>query len=280
VNHGALPNLIIIGAMKCATTSLHFYLDRHPEISMSRQKELNFFSWEEVWERGEEWYRTWFDPGAPVRGEASPSYSNFPRFKDVPARMQGLVPKAKLIYLVRDPLRRLLSHYRHLVAERKENRPLSEVLSSEEHLLVTRSLFAFQLEQYLPFFPLEQILVVQQERLLADRQAEMSRIFSFLGVNPAFRTILFRRRRHRSVRKRRKTDLGLKLSRLAPATAISNLPDLLRWPIEDILYYPFSRRVDSPKIPADLLDDLHARFREDATRLRELTGQRFEGWVV
>ena len=51
-----LPNLIIIGAMKCGTSSLHNFLDAHPEISMSRQKELNFFSFDRCWQRGQYWY--------------------------------------------------------------------------------------------------------------------------------------------------------------------------------------------------------------------------------
>jgi hypothetical protein len=42
--NGALPNLIVIGAQKCGTSSLHYYLDLHPEIEMSSPKELNFFT--------------------------------------------------------------------------------------------------------------------------------------------------------------------------------------------------------------------------------------------
>ena len=280
MSHGALPNLIIIGAMKCATTSLHFYLDLHPDISMSRRKELNFFSQEESWVKGEDWYRAWFDADAPVRGEASPSYSHVHRFPGVPARMRTLVPEAKLIYLVRDPVRRLLSHYRHMVAERKEDRPLVEVLEEENSALVTRSLYTFQLEQYLSHFPMDQILVVQQERLLADRQGVMSGIYSFLGVDPEFRSILFKHRRHRSVRKRRKTELGLKISRLSALRAISRFPDPLRWLVEDLIFFPFSHRVHPPELPPGIADRLHEHFRRDTNRLRELTGQSFEGWVV
>ena len=60
----ALPNLIIIGAMKCGTSSMHNYLDAHPEISMSRQKELNFFSFDRHWARGEDWYGRHFSSTA------------------------------------------------------------------------------------------------------------------------------------------------------------------------------------------------------------------------
>ena len=59
----ALPNVIIIGAMKCGTSSMHNYLDAHPEISMSRRKELNFFSFDRHWARGEDWYSQSFFVG-------------------------------------------------------------------------------------------------------------------------------------------------------------------------------------------------------------------------
>ena len=66
------PNLIIIGAMKCGTTSLHFYLDQHPEIGMSTKKETDFFT-DRVWGRGVEWYEQHFEGGTKIRGEASPT---------------------------------------------------------------------------------------------------------------------------------------------------------------------------------------------------------------
>ena len=69
---GALPNLVVIGAQKCGTSGLHYYLSLHPEVSMSRPKELNFFIEERNWPRGADWYRRHFDAGARVRGESSP----------------------------------------------------------------------------------------------------------------------------------------------------------------------------------------------------------------
>jgi hypothetical protein len=67
-----LPNLIIIGAPKCGTTSLHHYLSLHPQISMSREKELNFFIAERNWSKGIAWYAAQFAADNKVRGEASP----------------------------------------------------------------------------------------------------------------------------------------------------------------------------------------------------------------
>ncbi|HYH61750.1 MAG TPA: hypothetical protein VD766_07780, partial [Solirubrobacterales bacterium] len=95
-HRGALPNLIVIGAMKSGTSSLHFYLGLHPGIQMSQPKELHFFidaaSFEPDpfvlapgetaplrgdgnWHRGEDWYRRFFDPSSPIRGESTVAYS-------------------------------------------------------------------------------------------------------------------------------------------------------------------------------------------------------------
>src|SRR5688500_4466677 len=121
---GAPPNLIVIGGLKCGTTSLHHYLNLHPQIAMSRPKELNFFVEELNWELGTDWYTSHFDPAADVRGETSPHYTNRPRFEGVAERIAESAPGARLIYMVRDPIKRLLSHYVHNVAGGYEQRSL------------------------------------------------------------------------------------------------------------------------------------------------------------
>ena len=88
---GALPNLVVIGAMKCGSTSLHHYLDAHPAVSMSDHKELNFFYRPQRWQRGADWYRGHFDSTALVRGESSVNYTKSPAASSVAApRMRDL----------------------------------------------------------------------------------------------------------------------------------------------------------------------------------------------
>src|SRR5689334_4168641 len=95
--HAALPNLIIIGGLKCGTTSIHHYLGLHPEINMSKPKELNFFVAELNWDLGLGWYEGRFDGRFSVRGESSPHYTNLPYFKGVPERIERQISGAKLI---------------------------------------------------------------------------------------------------------------------------------------------------------------------------------------
>ena len=184
---GALPNLIVIGAQKCGTSVLHYYLSLHPEVSMSRPKELNFFIEERNWPRGARLVqgRT-STPTRDVRGEASPNYTAFPQHQGVPERMASVVPDAKLIYMVRDPLERIAAHWVHNYAKRREKGTLAETLVHPNTSYVTRSKYAMQLERFLEHYPKEQILVFQQSELRHKRMETLRQIFEFIGVDPEF----------------------------------------------------------------------------------------------
>src|SRR5436190_1843341 len=162
----ALPNLVVIGAKKAGTTSLYHYLDSHPDISMSREKELDFFVAERNWPRGPGWYRRHFNADVAVRGEASPYYTALPTHRGVPARMANVVPEARLIYVVRDPIERLVSHYHMAIATGRERRPLrAAVADFSESWYVAHGRYWMQLEPYLRRFAPEQVLVVDQDDL-------------------------------------------------------------------------------------------------------------------
>ena len=155
----------MIGAQKCGTSVLHYYLSLHPEVSMSKPKELNFFIEERNWPRGVDWYKAHFDAEARVRGEASPNYTAFPQHEGVPERMASVVPDAKLIYMVRDPLERIAAHWVHNYAKRREKGTLAETLTHPNTSYVTRSMYAMQLERFLAHYSKENVLVFQQSEL-------------------------------------------------------------------------------------------------------------------
>jgi hypothetical protein len=242
-----LPNLLIIGAMKCGTSALHRYLAAHPEIAMASPKELNFFvgpptvpegdggwSWHRGnWHRGTAWYRRQF-ADAPVRGEASPAYTS-PSFPEVPGRMAGVVPDARLVYLVRDPLARAVSQYLHHRADGTEARPLAEALLDPDSQYLSRSRFHERLAPFLVHFARERILIRAQEELARDRRAVLRHVFAFAGADPA-----------------------------------------LRFPAPDD---PAPRRC-SLRLPRRLRARLAAELSDDAVRLRELAGRDFPGWSL
>ena len=230
---GSLPNLIIIGAMKCGTTALHMYLDLHPQIEMSSHKELNFFVSDKRWDRGIDWYAENFTKGSPVRGESSPWYTTYPIRVGIPDRMHALIPEAKLIYVVRDPVERIISNYQHHLASGKETRSLDDAMEStlengpappRSHFYMERSSYFLQISQFLEYYGRDQLLLLSQERLLEDCASTLRRVFRFLGVDEGFTSAVFGRRFYRTSRKRVKTRVGLAFKRTIGDRAISDKP--------------------------------------------------------
>ena len=116
-----LPTFVVIGAMKAGTVSLRHYLDEHPDVFLGRGGrfgEPNFFVAEYNWPRGRDWYESLFDGagGAAAIGECSPCYTWAHAFRGVPERMAQVVPEARLVYVVRDPIARMQSMYMHQVS--------------------------------------------------------------------------------------------------------------------------------------------------------------------
>lgn len=201
-----LPNLIIIGAMKCATSALHHYLSLHPSIVMSVPKELDFFVEGKNWNKGLDWYESHFDTTskqAKVYGEASPSYTGFPAIPGVAERMHSVVPDTKLIYLVRHPIERIISHYMHRCAHGEERRSISEALTlsargaADRSIYILRSKYYMQVAQFLNFFPRSSLFIASQEDLLGRRRDTLAAIFRFLGVDETIDVEEFSRARPR-----------------------------------------------------------------------------------
>jgi Sulfotransferase domain len=275
---GALPNLVVIGAQKCGTSVLHYYLSLHPEVSMSKPKELNFFIEERNWPRGIDWYRAHFDPEARVRGEASPNYSAFPQHDGVPERMHSVVPAAKLIYMIRDPLERIAAHWVHNYAKRREKGTLAETLVHPNTSYVTRSMYAMQLERFLRFYDLDRVLVFQQSELRHKRMETLRRIFDFLGVDPDYTHPRFEQERHQTARKTRATRLAVRLERLGRSSRARMLPSNFWLVLDDRL--PLRRAIKRPDVRASLPPETLAELRADGERLRELTGRDFSNWKI
>jgi hypothetical protein len=280
---GVLPNLVVIGGLKCGTTSLHHYLNLHPEIAMSRPKELNFFVAELNWPLGAEWYAAHFDPSATVRGETSPHYTDRPRVEGVAERMRELLPHARVVYMVRDPIDRMLSHYLHNLAGGYDDRPLEEALAGTDTAYVDRSRYAFQLEPYLESFGRDRIEIVSSEELKGERADVMRRLFEFLGVDPEFASPEFEREWETGGAKGggrfRLMDRAVRLPGLrALDRNFDRLPERLRWRVERIVHDPDSGAASKPELPRSLRSRLVEIFRPDVARLEEMAGRSF-GWL-
>lgn len=279
-----LPNLIIIGAMKCGTTSLHFYLSLHPEVQMSKLKELDFFAERYNWSKGFKWYESNFleQPEKCIYGESSPNYTNCTLSPEVPRRMHDLVPDAKLIYVVRDPIKRMQAHYIHKISNGSETREINDAFFDiQSKRYFPRSLYYSQLEKYLEYYPLSQILIVTTEDLRNHRQQTLQKIFEFLEVNPNFYSQLYNLERHKSRTKRRKNELGQKIAQSTLGKAVNKLPNSsTRRLIKEIIYYPFSTTVSEPTLKPELIAFLKEQLQDDVNKLRQLTGRQFSSWSI
>jgi hypothetical protein len=283
---GALPNLIVVGGLKCGTTSLHHYLSLHPEIAMSRPKELNFFVGELNWELGPDWYASHFDREAPVRGETSPHYTNLPRFQGVAERMASLLgAEARLVYMVRDPLERILSHYVHNVGAGYETRPLAEAVLATGSSYIARSRYAMQLTPYLDRFGADRILVVDNGDLAREREATVRRVFEFCGVDAGFTSEQFEREWETGSARAKEggfriMDRAVRLPGLrAFDRNFDRLPESLRWLVERLVHDPGAGPAAKPEVPAEVRTRIAAELRDDVAELERLTGREY-GWLA
>jgi len=273
-----LANVIVIGAQKCGTSGLHYYLGLHPEISVSHPKELNFFIAERNWDRGLDWYRDRFDSSAPVRVDASPNYTAWPIFDGVPERMAQVVPDARLIYLIRDPVERIAAHWVHNYSKGRHDGELLETILKAQTTYVTRSRYAMQLERFLEHYPRERVLVIEQDDLRARRDETLRSIFEFAGADPEFSHRRFASERHKTNRKTRLTRIGQRIEERRDRASRRVVPDEV-WGVARN-HWPFGRRIERPEFTDALPDEVVELLREDAVRLRELTGRSFDHWSL
>ena len=209
-----LPDFVIIGAQKAVTTSLYAYLCAHPDVLAAGRKEVHFF--DVNYADGSAWYRSMFPLAASralarrggrrvLAGEASPYYLFHPLASE---RAAALIPQAKLIVLLRDPVERAWSHYRHEVAKGREPLSFEDALAAEAdrlagadaafrtgsaaaahpghryHSYVARGRYVEQLPAWQRHYPSEQLLVLRAEDLFERPQQVWDETVAFLGLRP------------------------------------------------------------------------------------------------
>src|SRR5262245_30103577 len=189
-----MPNLFVIGASKAGTTSLHDYLGLHPAIVMSTVKEPGFFLDESAREAcvvpppgsGKDPFDAYLElfPGLGEKsyaGESSPGYTWVSRFPGVAERLRNFNDAARLVYIVRDPIERTLSHYWYWSMLGSEwRRPLDAIRQNPLYCEVSN--YARQFREYLRYFPRRQLYVLATEELQAHPAATMAALFGWLGL--------------------------------------------------------------------------------------------------
>jgi hypothetical protein len=210
-----LPAFLIIGAQKAGTTSLASYLAAHPSIISPSFKEVHFFDLN--YDKGTEWYRSHFPIGArrrvsdhmygrnAVAGDATPYYVLHPM---AAYRASKLIPSAKIIILLRDPVARAYSHYHHEArlghedlsfedaieaeasriageADRLRREPTYQSFGYQHFTYLERGIYWAQIRHWLSYFPQKQFLILSSEQLFESPASVYRRVLKFLAL-PAF----------------------------------------------------------------------------------------------
>jgi hypothetical protein len=292
-----MPNLFIIGAAKAGTTALYDYLAQHPQVFLSRVKEPMFFSREEKYARGLDWYEAEYFNGAedyPVRTEATPHYLYWsekvaPRIKDVYGERS-----VKFIVSFRDPVSRAYSWYWNMVREGREDLDFDEALRVEEDRLKQNryelyqrgsmvygysagSRYASLLQPYLELFSLENFFFVFQDDLKSHVNETCKEIFEFLGIastiqinnsnsNPA--AMPRSRLLHKTLRQR-----SLFKEFVKPF-----IPMRIRRPLKSKTMQANLR--ETPYVPLDpqLAHQLRLSYRPEIEKLEKITSRELSSW--
>ncbi|WP_165357502.1 sulfotransferase [Sphingosinicella sp. CPCC 101087] len=277
-----LPNLIVIGAMKAGTTSLHQYLSLHPEICMSDPKETDFFVETGNWQRGLAWYQSSFARPAAIWGDASPNYTAYPHLKGVPERMHSVVPDAKLIYVVRDPIARMVSNYLHNVHGGREERPIAEALLDPSSRYLNRSRYYLQVRQFLDYYDQSRIMIVSSEELSADRVKVLREVFAFLGVDDTFRSDEFHGVSGASAEHKRQLTLMGRLSRGLARAVEPIMPSRNEaWSeLKQSARLLLSRERARPMLKDDARERIADLLAEDVAQFRSWSRVDFNNWSI
>lgn len=181
-----LPDFLIIGAMKAGTTTLYRDLEPHPQIFLPQEKEP-----ETLVRLGNDHtaiakdYQSLFRGSQEhqLRGEASTAYTKRPEHEGAASRAFALCGnELKLIYLMREPVSRMISHYRHEYGLRMIDLPMEEAFNND-HRYFDFGRYAYQLEPWLAKFPAENFLFLSFEEYVTDRSKTLEKVCDFLGID-------------------------------------------------------------------------------------------------
>ena len=270
---------LVIGAMKAGTSSLFAYLSDHPAVCPSTIKELQFFSDDDRWARGETWYRSMFDWDPAVHRtalDASPRYSKVHSHPRTVERLRSFPADMHFVYLVRDPVTRIESHYVHARARGwlDDDRPLADRIPPE---LIEVTRYATQARPYVDAFGRERLLIVRFEDMVAQPEATVHSICHFVGIDPD-QELAGLGQRHNdagsrvatgtAVRKIRRSRFGRTVAKAVPPRVRA---PIIRRTAEDASVFKLSES-QRDEVGAVLADELRA--------LRDDLGVDLRGWTV
>lgn len=182
-NSNYKPDFIIIGGMKCATSTLHDQLNRHDSFFMTNPKEPNFFSDDDIYANGLEWYSSLFAGASPgqLKGESSTHYTKLPTYPETVDRILAYCPDIRCIYMMRHPVDRLVSHYIHEWSQGVISCDIDAAVVRYPEL-VEYGRYNMQIAPYLQKCGQSAMLPLFVERIRENPLRELQTVFEFLGI--------------------------------------------------------------------------------------------------
>lgn len=194
-----LPTFLVIGAQKAGTSWLYHMLCQHPEVAVCHPKEVCYFNKVYNHRKGLEWYRRHFPvhPGVKAIGDFTPNYlwttkdpkeiAESERTTDVPRFVHDALPDAKLIVSLRDPVKRAISAYYHLIRH-GEISPSQSILEFLDRFgIVTMGYYDLHLDRWMQYFNWDQFLIlIYEEDIQARKRGTLARVCRHIGVNESF----------------------------------------------------------------------------------------------
>ena len=271
------PTFIGVGAQKCASSWIRDVLDDHPDVFVTRPREVDFFS--HHYNRGYSWYERHFDEVGPARaiGEISPSYFCDPL---APARAREYNPNLKLILALRDPIARAFSNHLHEIRKGHFHGASLQFETGLESnpMYVFQSRYGTHLARWLEFFPRSRVLVLVQEEIQSDPLAQARQLYRFVGVNPDHQSALLYRPSHESVGARHPAlfkvwrtsgDFGRRHGLGALVEGLKRLPPIARIMAGNRR----DLRVEIPKMRRETEQALQRELAAELTKLAQLVGR-------
>ena len=297
-----LPDFLIIGAAKSGTTTLFDYLCLHPQFynpikdadffnfkKKHIYKEPNFFSRDNIYAKGIDWYAFLFSRAEPhqVCGEATTDYTKYPQFPESAARIAQHLPHVKMIYIMRHPVDRAYSYYLQLKAKSKFEETFEEHIQKTS-VSLDGSNYILQIEQYLKFFPRESFLFLLMDDLSQHPKETLKKVCNFIGIDDEIDLLKENEVKSNQARKRLEYTYRFRLTApLRKVPGVNSVRTLLPQSWRDQAYRllkrtPYGEWVKKEYLPQPMRPEtrqmLLERFHESNQKLAEFLNRDLSHW--
>lgn len=274
------PNFVVIGAMRAGTTTLYELMRQSGAVSVPRTKETDFFMFARNHERGLKWFAAQFDDLSHPICDFSSNYSRRGTFPEPARRIHQTNPNAKIIYIVRDPVKRAISQFRHMVASGFDMPDADGLVTHREgQVILDASSYAHQLDAYTPYWSIDDIIILDFDKLIRDQFGTLVQLYDRLGIPHDTRSLERISANGSSELQRmpafwgrlRRSDLGERMRQIVPRELLNRTKRLVASLTPEQELAPFSSAAEQ---------FVRAGIADDVARFRKMTGLSFDHWSI